>query len=373
MTGEPAAKRMDIRRIAAVVVKETREIARDPITIWVALLMPLVMLFLFGYAITLDVKNVSLGVWDRDDSPASRALVEAFAQSGYFDLAHVIDDEHDLTAALRDGEIKLALVIQEDYSRKLSRGSSTAVQIIVDGTFSNTAQVIAGYADAIVLRASRTMRPVVSAEVRVWFNPEMRSVNYVVPGLFGVILLAFPPLLTCLAVVREKETGSIQQIFASPLTSAEFIAGKLVPYGAIAFIQVLLVMGFGLVWFQVPFRGSVALLLGVSLIYVFCTVGLGLLVSTFTRKQVVAMLLALVLTLMPSFLFSGFLFPIFTMPYVMQLYAAAFPGKYFIELSRDVVMKGAGLEDVWINALALLAYTLVVFWLAAWRFRKKVA
>ena len=363
---------MDLRRVRAVIRKEAHEIARDPITIWVSLLMPLVMLFLFGYAITLDVKDVPLGVWDSDGSPDSRRLVDAFAQSGYFTLSHAITGERELTAALQSGEIKLALVIPQAFAERRARGVPTSVQIIVDGTFSNTAQIVASYADAIVLGASAPARPMLQPEIRVWYNPEMRSVNYVVPGLFGVILLAFPPLLTTLAVVREKETGSIQQIFASPLTSAEFIAGKLVPYGLIAFVQILLVMGFGLVWFQVPFRGNLALLLGVSLIYVFCTVGLGLLVSTLTNKQVVAMLLVLVLTLMPSFLFSGFLFPIFTMPYVLQLYAAVFPGQYFVGLSRDIVMKGAGLREVWFNAAALLVYTLAVFALASWRFRKKV-
>lgn len=364
---------MDIARIFAVVRKEAREIARDPVTIWISLLMPLVMLFLFGYAISLDVKDVPFGVWDGDRSPTSRRLVDAFAQSGYFTLVHTFNEERALTQALERGEVKLAIVIPEQFSRRLARGTPTSVQLIVDGTFSNTAQIVAGYADAIVIESFMQARRLVQPEVRVWYNPEMRSVNYVVPGLFGVILLAFPPLLTTLAVVREKETGSIQQIFASPLTSAEFIAGKLVPYGLIAFVQILLVMGFGLVWFKVPFRGDLALLLGISLLYVFCTVGLGLLVSTLTRKQVVAMLLALVLTLMPSFLFSGFLFPIFTMPYFLQWYAATFPGRYFIELSRDIVMKGAGLTDVWVNVAALLVYTLAIFWIAAWRFRKKVA
>ena len=364
---------MDVRRIGAVIVKETHEIARDPVTIWVSLFMPLVMLFLFGYAISLDVKNVPVGVWDEDGSPASRRLVDTFAQSGYFTLSEAFRSDAELSEGMQRSRVKLALIIPRGFGRDLARGTSVPVQVIVDGTFSNTAQVIAGYADAIIGTTFASARPLVSPEIRVWYNPEMRSVNYVIPGLFGVILLAFPPLLTTLAVVREKETGSIQQIFASPLTSAEFIAGKLVPYGLIAFIQVLLVMGFGLVWFEVPFRGTVGLLLGVALIYVFCTVGLGLLVSTLTRKQVVAMLLSLTLTLMPSFLFSGFLFPIFTMPYVMQLYAAALPASYFVDLSRGIVMKGAGLRDLWPNIALLLGYTIAVFWLASWRFRKKVA
>ena len=364
---------MKAQRIAAVIVKELREIARDPVTIGVALLMPLVLLFLFGYAITLDVKDIPLGVWDGDRTPASRQLADAFAQSGYFTLAQGITGERELDGALEDGSARVVLVIPERFAERLARHAPVSVQLIADGTFSNTAQIAASYADAIVAQAFSPARPLIRPEVRVWYNPEMRSVNYVIPGLFGVILLAFPPLLTALAVVREKETGSIQQIFASPLTRAEFIAGKLVPYGLVAFVEVLLVMGVGLVWFAVPFRGNLVLLLGVSFLYVFTTVGLGLLVSTVTSRQVVAMLLVLVLTLMPSFLFSGFLFPVFTMPYMLQLYAAALPAKYFVDLSRGIVMKGAGLADVWLNTAMLAAYTLAVFGLAVWRFRKKVA
>jgi ABC-2 type transport system permease protein len=194
-----------------------------------------------------------------------------------------------------------------------------------------------------------------------------------VPGLIGVLLMAFPPLLTALAIVREKETGSIQQIFASPLTSAEFIVGKILPYGVIAFFQIVMVTAVGVLWFSVPFQGNLLFLLGAGLIYVFCTVSLGLLVSTITHSQVVAMLLALILTLMPSFLFSGFLFPIFTMPYFLQLYTYVFPSRYFIELSRAVMMKGAGVHELWVNVSLLGLYTLAVLALAAWRFRKKVA
>ena len=364
---------MNLRRVQAMLVKEAHEIARDPVTIMVAIVMPLVMLFLFGYAISLDVKDVPLGVWDEDHSPQSRQLVDAFAESGYFTLACAFDSGRELTRGMMRGEAKLALVIPPRFGERLARHAPDEVQVIVDGTFSNTAQIVAAYADAIVSQTFARARPVVSPQIRVWYNPEMRSVNYVVPGLFGVILLAFPPLLTALAVVREKESGSIQQIFASPLTRSEFIAGKLVPYGLIAYLQGLLVMVLGLLWFRIPFRGSLALLLAAALVYVFCTVGLGLLISTVTRKQVVAMLLALVLTLMPSFLFSGFLFPLFTMPYVLRIYAEAIPAKYFVELSRGIVMKGAGLGTVWLNLLVLAVYTLAVFFLAVWRFRKKVA
>ena len=364
---------MNPRRVAAVVAKEARELWRDPITIIISVLMPLVMLFLFGYAVTLDVNNVSLGVFDRDQSPASRALTDSFVQSGYFRLTHVFASAHEIDDALQRGSVDIALVIPERFQAALVRADAPPVQLLLDGTYSATAQIVANYADTIVRNFGGSPGEHIRLEMRVWFNAPMRSVNYVIPGLFGVILMAFPPLLTALAVVREKETGAIQQIFASPLTSAEFIIGKLIPYGAVAFVQILMVMAVGFVWFDVPFRGNAALLLFAGSIYVLCTVGLGLLVSTIAQRQITAMLLALILTLMPSFLFSGFLFPIFTMPYALQLYTLLSPARYFIEASRGIVLKGAGLGELWPSLGILIVYTVLVFLVAAGRLRKKVA
>lgn len=364
---------MSVIRLFAVVEKETREIVRDPITLGVALLMPLVMLFLFGYAISLDIDDVEMGVLDQDRSIASRGLVDRFTGSGYFRLAASYIDTRSVESGLQRNEIKLALVIPPGFATALARGEAAPVQVLVDGTYSATANLISAYARAIVaeFRVVRT-RPV-RVETRVWYNPELKSVNYVVPGLFGVILLAFPPLLTALAITREKESGTIQQIFASPLTPAEFLAGKLIPYGLIAFVQIVMVIAVGFLWFDIPLQGNLGLLLATGLVYVFCTVGIGLLVSTITSSQLVAMLLALIVTLMPSFLFSGFLFPIFTMPYLLQLYTRVFPARYFVDLSRGVILKGAGLAELWPSVVLLFAYTAVVFAFAVWRFRKKVA
>jgi ABC-2 type transport system permease protein len=363
---------MNARRVAAVLAKETREILRDPITLGVALAMPLVMLLLFGYAVSLDVRSAPLGVLDLDHSPASRRLADRFAATEYFERAATFADLRGVEDGLRRGEVKLALVIPQHFARATARGEAAAVQVLVDGTYASTARLVSSYATAIVAASSPAPEPI-RLETRVWYNPELRSVNHVVPGLFGVILMAFPPLLTALAIVREKETGSIQQVFASPLSGAEYLTGKLIPYGLIAFLQLLLVMAVGFAWFAVPLRGSLAFLVGAGLVYVFCTVGIGLLVSTITRSQLAAMLLALIVTLMPSFLFSGFLFPIFAMPYSTQLYSAIFPARYFVEFSRGVVLKGAGPAELWPNLALLAAYTLAVFALAAWRFRKKVA
>ncbi|MGQ9424346.1 ABC transporter permease [Gilvimarinus sp. F26214L] len=359
--------------VIAVITKETREILRDPITVAVALLMPLVMLFLFGYAISLDVDDVALGVLDRDGSVASRGLVERFVASGYFQVEQRFTSDAAMEEALQNGRIKLALIMPPDFGERLARGSGAPVQVLVDGSYSATANLVASYADAIISSYGQNTPPRIEVQTRVWYNPSMKSVNYIVPGLFGVILMAFPPLLTALAITREKQSGSIQQIFASPLRPSEFIAGKLIPYAFIAFLQITMVVAVGFLWFEVPLRGSLGLLLGVGLIYVFCTVSIGLLVSTVTSSQVVAMLLALIVTMMPSFLFSGFLFPIFTMPYALQLYTRIFPAQYFVDFSRGVVLQGSGLPELWPSVLLLFAYALTVFIIASWRFRKKVA
>lgn len=363
---------MNPRRILAVANKETRELLRDPITMGVCLLIPLVMLFLFGYAVSLDVEDVALGVLDRDRTPASRELVDRFTRSGYFHLERSTGSASELTDMLQRGRVLVALVIPHDFQRRLVRREGAEVQVLVDGTYSATALVAANYAKAIVAGYDAD-EGAIRAETRVWYNPALRSVNYIVPGLYGVILMAFPPLLTALAIVREKETGTIAQIFASPVTGAEFISGKLIPYSVIAFGQMVLVIVTGYLWFGVPFAGSLGFLLGTALIYVMGTVGIGLLVSTMTRSQVAAMLLALILTLMPSFLFSGMLFPIFTMPYVLQLYTMVFPVRYFVEISRGVVLKGVGPPELWVNVGVLTAYAVAMFGLAVWRFRKKVA
>lgn len=372
--------------IFAVMWKEVREIRRDPITIAVAVLLPLLMLYLFGSALSLDVKDASLAVYDQDRSAASRALIERFPQSGYFKRTHDIRSEAEIAGLLDRGRARLVLIIPSGFAQKLARGETAEVQALADGSYSATAMMILGYAEAIVqnyalertrarLAAQGMAVPLVPVRVesRVWFNAPLESVNYIVPGLFGVILMAFPPLLTALAVVREKEAGSVQQIFVSPIRPYEFIAGKMIPYAVIAFIEMVMILAAGLWWFHIPFLGSFPLFLAATVIYVFCTVGLGLLISSITRSQLVAMLLSLLATLMPSFLFSGFLFPIFTMPMMLQLYTYLFPARYFIEISRGIAMKNVGLEVLWPQFLALLLYTALVFAVTTRLFRKKVA
>lgn len=356
--------------VRAVLRKEVREIRRDPITLAVAALLPLVMLFLFGSALSLDVKDAPLAVYDMDRSAHSRDLVAAFAHSGYFKVVHDIRADAQIGPVLDRGIARLVLVIPADFSDRIARGETAALQALIDGSFSATAMVISGYASAIVqdfalrhVGSANGERHAGSIEVegRVWFNAPLKSVYYIVPGLFGVILMAFPPLLTALSVVREKESGSVQQIFVSPIAPWQFIVGKALPYAGIAFLEMAAVLVAAVLWFGIPFRGSLVLFFGGTALYVLCTVGLGLLVSTVTRSQLVAMLLAILLTLMPAFLFSGFLFPIFTMPESMQWYTYLFPARYFVEISRGIAMKGVGLRTLWPQLSVLAVYTAIVF------------
>ncbi len=290
--------------VGIIVWKELREIRRDPITVAVAVVLPLLMLYLFGSALSLDVKDASLAVYDQDRSAASRALIERFPQSGYFKRTHDIRAEGEIAELLDRGRARLVLIIPSGFAQKLARGETAEVQALADGSYSTTAMVILGYAEAIVqsyalertserLVAQGMAAPLapVQVESRVWFNASLESVNYIVPGLFGVILMAFPPLLTVLAVVREKETGSVQQIFVSPIRPYEFIAGKMIPYAVIAFLEMLMILAAGLWWFHIPFLGSFPLFLAATVIYVFGTVGIGLLISSIPRSQLVAMLL----------------------------------------------------------------------------------
>jgi ABC-2 type transport system permease protein len=371
--------------LRALVRKEAIELARDPVTLAVAVVLPILLLFLFGYGIRYDVENVAFAVHDQDRSAESRRLVERFTASGHFRLTAELGATSEVDSALDQGKVALVLVIPDGFARGVAAREHVRVQALLDGSFSPTALVVSSYVAAIgaryaadlaieaVARQGISLPGGIGVETRVWFNPTMRSVNYIVPGLFAVLLMAFPPMLTALAIVREKERGTVAQIYVSPVAPALFVLGKIVPYAVLAYIEMVIVLLVGSAWFQVPFKGNVALLLAASLVYVFVTVGLGVLVSTVARTQVSAVLLTLVFTLMPSVLFSGFVFPITTMPYALQLYTYVFPARYFMDISRDLYLKGAGIEVLWVNLGLLAGYAAAVIALAASRLDKKVA
>jgi ABC-2 type transport system permease protein len=370
--------------LAALVRKEFIELRRDPVTMAVSLVLPLILLFLFGYGVTMDVEDVRLAVYDGSKTQESRRFLESFTASGYFRVVERLDSVAGVRDLLDHGRATAVIVIPEDFARTLAAGRPTTVQVAIDGSFSATALIVSNYVSAVINRHSLTLAAeraasygfALPAEIetatRVWYNAPLRSVNYIVPGLFAVLLMAFPPMLTALSIVREKERGTIEQIYVSPVSPAIFILSKILPYALVAFVEMLLILAVGTLWFAIPFRGSLPLLIATSVLYVLVTVGIGVLVSTSVRTQVAAVLLSLVLTLMPAFLFSGFLFPIATMPYVLQLYTYFFPARYFNDISRDLFLKGVGLEYIWLNTLLLFVYALILFGLASVRFRKKV-
>ena len=374
-------------RTFSVLRKETREILRDPYTLSIALLLPLVMLFLFAYGVNTDVRNIQLAVLNFDQSAASRAYIQAFFSSGYFDSAGIVRDYEQAGDMLDRDTADAVLIILPGFARTLSNGGQAQIQTLLDGSYTPSAQVAESYIEAINAayngritsqyienRTGQSLDEYISLQVqsRVLYNPGLKSVNVIVPGLFGVILMALPPLLSALAIVREKEQGSIQQVFVSPIRPLELIVGKLIPYVVIAFIEMIIVLVGGILWFGVPFRGSLVIFLAASILYVLCTVGIGLLISTLTRSQVTAGLLAIVLTIMPSMLFSGFIFPIHTMPTSMQAYANVFPARYFIDISRALALKGQEFSSVAPAMGFLAAYAAGLILLSALRFKKRI-
>jgi ABC-2 type transport system permease protein len=364
---------MKLSRIRAFAHKETLEIVRDPITMWIAVFMPLVMLFLFGYALSFDVREAPLLIVDQDRSAQSRALADQFTNTTYFEFAGAPQSEREAEHALMQGRARAVLTIPPDFSRRIARGETAPVEFVVDGTYGATAAIVSAYGRAILYAFPRgALELPVQPQVRVWYNPQLESRAFIIPGLFAVILMALSPLLTALAVAREKELGTIAQVYASPLTRIEFILGKLAPYVAIAALQLTLVLAAGFLWFKTPMHGSFPLLAALGLLYVICTVSIGLFVSMLVRTQVAAMLVAIIITLMPAFLFSGFVYPIFTMPEFFQGYSARIPTMYFVNISRGIVMRGAGLEELWVNVAVLLGYTAVVLTLSGLLFKKRI-
>jgi ABC-2 type transport system permease protein len=371
------------RVILAIAGKELREIWRDPISLVLALVLPLVLLFLFTYGLNFDVPQIRLGVADLDQSATSRDYLASLTASGDLRVVAEAQDVQELGAWLDRGSIDVGVVIPPIFERAILARQPAAVETLVDGSYPPRAKATLAMLDAgTAVYNHRLMQeeaglalvagPAVVPEARVWFNPALKSVNFIVPGLFSLILMTFAPLLSTLAIVRERERGSIQQILAAPVSPAAFILGKALPYGLLAFVDLLLVLVAGLFWFQVPFRGSLLLFLLAATIYVFGAVGIGLLVSTLTRSQVTAMLLAFAVTIMPTMLFSGFLLPVSSMPVNLQYMSLIFPARYFTEIARGIALKASGLDLLWPQLLALVVLTGAILTVATRRFHRRM-
>jgi ABC-type multidrug transport system ATPase subunit/ABC-type multidrug transport system permease subunit len=356
-----------------IIWKEFIHILRDVRTLAVVVILPVLMLVLYGYAINLDVKHLSLAVLDWDRTPASRDLTGAFSRGEYFDVAAYLTSDRAVTEALDRGRAKAALVIPPGFSSDLASGRKASAQLIVDGSDSTAASTAIGYADAILRQHSanitlaalqktglpvRGSYPPVETRVRFWYNPELRSVNYIVPGLIAVILMMLAALLTSMTVVREREQGTIEQLIVSPVRPHELMIGKLLPYVVIAFVDVITVIVAGRLLFHVPLLTA--------------ALGIGLLISTLSPSQQTAMTIALVTTMLPAILLSGFVFPISAMPKVVQWLTNIIPARHFLVIARGAFLKGSGLDLLWRPALVLLVFGLVTLALSSLRFRKRM-
>lgn len=370
-----------ILRTWMMIWKEFKQISRDPLMLMVVVMLPIVMLLLYGFAINLDVKHVRMAVYDLDHTPQSRDLIGAFSRSGYFDLVEYLQSDREMAQSLDDSRSRMVLVIPATYSDDLARGRKTPVQLLVDGSDSTTANTAISYASLIVQQqsakialsavpATRGALQPIDHRIRYWYNPELRSANFIVPGLIAVILMTLSALLTSNTVVRERERGTIESLIVSPVKPLEIMLGKLIPYVLIAFADVVLVMIVSSLVFHVPLVGNPALVLLLSGVFLTAALGIGLLISTVSPNQQTAIMTAMLATQLPSVLLSGFMFPISSMPKAIQYITLAIPASHFIRILRAIFLKGSGIDVLWKPSLLLLLMGVVMLALSTLRFRK---
>ncbi len=372
-------------RVLAIMRKEFIHIRRDPRTLGIVLIMPIFQLLIFGYAVTSDVKHLPMAVFDQDRSAASRALADAYRASSYFDLDFYVQDNQELAYLIDSGQARVGLTIPPGYAAGLARRERAEVSLIIDGsdpTVANTALASAaaiGQAHGATI-TERVMRqggvtlsalPGVDVQTRVWYNPNMISANYMVPALIGLILQTLTALLTAVAIVREREQGTLEGLIVTPIRAPELMLGKIVPYVIVAFLAMLEILVVGTLWFKVPINGSVLLLIALAALFLLSALGIGLLVSTVARTQQEAMMLAF-FTILPSVFLSGFMFPIASMPKVLQWASKVIPLTYFLVIDRGIVMKGNGIEILMPQVIALAVFGAAILTLAVLRFRKRL-
>ncbi len=377
----------NVQRLRFLVWKEFLELRKDPKLFGVVVIAPIVQLTMLGYAATTDVRDVPVVVVDADRSPSSRDLIARFDASRNFSIVDVVSTARDVEPFLESGAAWLALSIPVGYGADVSGGTPVRLQLIADGSDSNSTTVALGYATSLIggyaqelvearmsavpANATATARPGIEPHVRIWFNPQLESRHFMIPGVLALVLLVVTANLASMAIVREKELGTLEQLNVTPLQRWELIVGKLLPYGAIAMVDVVLVVAVAVFWFEVPLRGSFLLLLAMSLVYVMCTLALGLFISTISETQQQAMMTATFFFLTPMIYLSGFIFPIENMPAVIQLFTYLIPLRYFLIIVRGIFLKGIGLELLWPQAAALAAWGLIVLALAVSRSRKR--
>jgi ABC-2 type transport system permease protein len=377
---------ISLRRTRAVARKEFLHILRDSRSLIAALAMPLLLLLLFGYALTLDVDRIPTYISDQDGSPDSRDLVERFRGSRYFDVRAVVADPAAIERAIDRSQILLGVVIAPDFARRLAAGQETGVQLLIDGSDSNTASIGLNYAEALILaysgeiraqtmnrRGAGELKMPVEPRLRVWYNSELKSRNFIVPGLIAVILMIIAAMLTSLTIAREWETGTMEQLLSTPVRPVELLFGKISAHFALGMLDMMIALAAGVGIFGVPLRGNVPMLFAASAVFLFGGLSWGIFISAIARSQLLAYQAALITTFLPAFLLSGFVFAIENMPGVVQVVTYIVPARYFVTILKAIFLKGVGLHVFWTEMLFLAVYAAVLFLIAAMKLRQKVA
>ena len=368
---------MPFRRVKPMVVKEFRQVRRDWVSLMLLILLPAFLMLMVGKALNFDVKNVRLAVFDQDKSSQSRAFIRAFTNSGYFTVVADVAGYREIESNIESGRALAALVIPADFAKRLDRGDDTPVQILTDGSNSNTATTALGYMNTIIQTYSANLRtdfmtrrgqrfdPPIELRAKIWYNPELSSTKFLVPGFIGFILMLASVISTALSIVREKESGTMEQLAVSPLGTAEIVIGKTLPYFIIALASSALVLGIAFVFFDLAVRGHIVWLYLGIVVFLFAALGQGLLISAIAEKQQIAFLMAVLSSILPTFLLSGLVFPIRSMPWLLQVLSNVTPVKFFLIIIRGVMLKGVGPDVFWRELLYMLLFAAVTLALAA--------
>jgi len=378
--------RRSFRTIRAILRRELLDVLRDPRSLLLTMLWPISMLMMYGYGIRYDVDNVPIAILDHSETPESRSLSEQMLRSGYFSVVRFARDEHEVEHDLMNDAVRAAIVIPREFADRLRADQPTAVQVLIDGSDSNTATIAQGYALTIVNQFVATRRaalatidrpqdlavPPIQIASRIWYNPELKSVNFIVPGVIAVIMMIVGAILTALSIVKEKERGTIEQILVSPIRPLEMMIGKLAPYMVIALVDLLIIICAGYLIFGVPIKGSIFQLAIFALLYIFCALGVGVLVSTIADTMQNALLAAIFMSLLPSVLLSGFVFPLEDLPAPIRAISYLFPARYFVTAIRGIYLKRVGLEVLWPEAILLVVFAVAIVGFSASRFQDRL-
>lgn len=370
------------RQILPIVKKEFRQIKRDRKVLAILTLVPAMLLLLNGYALNFDVRDITMAVYDAEKSSQSREFVNSFITAGYFRYEQDLSDYNDARQLIDDGKVKLVLVIPPDFSRELMAGRQASIQLLVDGMDANSATTVIGYAQAVTQQYSqriimqnlakigRKSYVPVSAESRIWYNPEMKSAKFLVPGLIAFILAITGVIATALSIVKEKERNTIEQIDVSPIRPLNLILGKMIPYAIISLVAAALVLIAAYFMFDVVVKGSLILLFFATLVFISAALGQGLLVSTLSDSQQVAFQIATLVSMLPTMILSGFMFPIRSMPLFLQVLSNITPAKFYLVIMRGIVLKGVGMEAFWDQFIYLFIFIAVVVTISIMLFKK---